>query len=125
MAQDGAAMENLKWITDMQQFEVKQYWSRNSHFLVASGILLLAASQFPSGLVRFSIGLVGLFLNIAWLMTQRRSYQLVLHWKVETQKLVEVVGITNSANVKGFEGGVISYLMTLPFFWLWFIVLLT
>ncbi|HZY94092.1 MAG TPA: hypothetical protein VFE98_04420 [Candidatus Bathyarchaeia archaeon] len=114
--------EKLKTFMRLQQNEVGYHWTRNNYFLLTQSILLVA--YFPTvavANVQFSIALVGIFLNIIWLLIHYDSNRLIKYWNGEIEQFREKLGFPPFYSRKGFKIRIreISLTLPAPFLILW------
>lgn len=120
------AMERLKLITDMQQSEARIHWQRNNVFLVFAGILILAFTQFNLKTFQFVFSLLGIILNLAWLLIQIRSSSYIKDWKFQAQVLSSYHNLPSifSTRIKGIEMRKVVYVFPIIFILLWILIII-
>jgi len=104
------------------QNEVNYHWTRNNFFLLMSSILLVALVQVKAEALVLSIGLVGLALNVMWLLIQFDSNAYIEYWAQQMEDL-EKSGLPRLWP-KGSRVPVrsIALVLPLPFIILWIVV---
>ena len=121
MTDENKASLNHDKLINMQQSEARLHWQRNNIFLILSGMLLLALSQFENIIIQLVISILGLALNFGWLLIQQRSSSYINVWKNEAKLLEERFNIAKifSGKIKGIQMRRIAYILPLIFITLW------
>jgi hypothetical protein len=114
--------DNYKTFIDLQQKEAQLHWTRNNYFLVTSSVLLVALSQlhFPITVV---LGVVGLVINIIWVLIQYRSSKYIEYYKkqAQTYKSSDTPDIY-PPNLGGIEMRRLVYFLPFSLIVIWFFV---
>ena len=121
MTENQDEIEKLKIIRDRQQSEASLHWTRNNIFLICSSILLLALSQFRQKPLQISICVLGLIINLAWLLIQYRSSKYIQYYKAEAEKIQ--LGIYPN-DLKGFQLRHVAFVFPVAFMAIWATILI-
>ena len=113
--------EKAKRLTETQHREASLHWTRNGFFLLSSSIMLLALSQFEVASITISFGVIGIMLNIIWLLIQYRSSEYIKDWKNQVKELERDKNSidTYSGKVGGYEMRKLAMLLPVPFLIIW------
>lgn len=84
---ENISQKKFKILLDLQQSESRLHWQRNNIFLVITSFFLLAYSQFTDNLTHLILTLCGIVINVAWLLIQIGSNNLIKKWIRQIQEL--------------------------------------
>jgi len=117
--------EKIKMYKDGLENETQLHWKRNSYFLVSSSILLVVLGLVKNENFHVVLGVLGVILNVVWLLIQDRSSRYVGYWKKEISKLRENIDDFDiyPKKLKGVQMRHLGYILPLPFILIWLAVI--
>lgn len=116
--------EKIKMYKDGLENETQLHWKRNSYFLVSSSILLVVLGLLEVGILQFFLGVLGIILNVVWLVIQDRSSRYIGYWKKQISELRESMSDFDiyPKGLPGVQMRYLGYILPLPFIAIWVVV---
>ncbi len=111
--------EKIKRLLDRFESEIQLHWKRNSHFLLSSSILLVVLGLLNDENIHLVLGILGLTMNIVWLLVQHRSSKYIGYYKTEISKLDDII----FPQLPGSQMRFLGYVLPLPFILIWAVVI--
>jgi hypothetical protein len=115
--------EKLRLYKTGMENETTLHWTRNNYFLLTSSILLVVLGLFSDEIMHGFLGVLGLTLNIVWLLIQHRSSKYIGYWKKQISSLSESSFSIYPTGITKIEMRKLAYILPLPFIMVWAVVL--